>query len=294
MKKRLYLITLLASMAVLNLSSCLKDPRYYTFANVQALVELPLAAANGLGNLTPEALPITATPQTIQLVVNIASPAPLNKSVTVKLAIQQSAVDAYNTANGTSYTILPAADYTVSSLTVTIPAGKREAIVPIQVNTSLVDPSGQFILPFTITDGGGVQISNYNTILLNVEAKNQYDGTYSIKGYVHRDADLTLGGPIAAGLTDVLATAGATSVTFTQIWATGSTAGGINPVYLTVDPATNLVTASSLVNGTLGNLPGYNSHYDPTTQTFYVGILWNGADPNHRSAIDTMTYQGPR
>ncbi len=182
MKKRLYLLTVLASLAVLSLSSCLKDPRYYTFANVQPLVELPLGAANGLGNLTPEALPITSTPQTIQLVVNLASPAPLNKPVTVTLAVQQSAVDAYNTANSTSFTLLPSADYSVPSLTVTIPAGKREVIVPISINTSLVDPSGLFILPFTIVSGGGVQVSNYNSILYQVQAKNIYDGTYVVTG----------------------------------------------------------------------------------------------------------------
>ena len=182
MKKRLYLLTVLASLAVLSLSSCLKDPRYYTFANVQPLVELPLGAANGLGNLTPEALPITSTPQVIQLVVNLASPAPLDKAVTVTLAVQQSAVDAYNTANGTSYTLLPTADYSVPSLSVTIPAGKREVILPISINTSQVDPSGLFILPFTIVSGGGVQISNYNSILYQVQAKNIYDGTYVVTG----------------------------------------------------------------------------------------------------------------
>jgi hypothetical protein len=189
MKKRIYLITtLLLSAAVLTMSSCLKDPRAQDFSNVGTLVELPLEAYNGLNALIPEALPILTTPQTIPVVVNIASPKPLSTAITVTLAIDQAALTAYNHANGldtggnTPYTLLPANTYTISSLTVTIPAGQRTGTVNVMVNTSLVDPSGAFVLPLSITDGGGQKISNYKTVLLNVQAKNKYDGTYTVDG----------------------------------------------------------------------------------------------------------------
>lgn len=303
MKKRLYFVTAtLVAMAALSLSSCLKDPRYYTFANVGTLVELPLAAYYGTGNTVPEALPIQSTPQTIPVVVNVASPKPLSTPLTVTLAVDQSALDAYNHANGldtggnTPYVLPPANSYSISSFKVTIPANQRQGQLQIQVTSSNLDPSGAYILPLSITDASGQKISNYKTILLNIQAKNQYDGTYSIKGSVIRVnggvPDATLGGPYKSGLTTVLATTGANTVSFTQTWATGSEAGGVNPLQFAVDPATNKVTVTSLINGTLANDPAYNNHYDPTTKTFYLKYNWS--TPGTRGATDTLTYIGSR
>ena len=297
MKKRTYFVTaILAAMAVLSLSSCLKDPRYYTFANVGTLVELPLAAYYGTGNTVPEALPIQSTPQTIPVVVNVASPKPLSTPLNVTLAVDQAALDAYNTANGSSYTLPPANAYTISNFKVTVPAGQRQAQLQIQVISSNLDPAGAYILPLSITDASGQKISNYKTILLNIQAKNQYDGTYSMTGTVTRVnggvPDVVLGGPYKAGLTTVLATTGANTVSFTQDWATGAEAGGVNPLQLAIDPSTNKVTVTSTINGTLANDPAYNNHYDPATKTFYLQYAWS--TPGTRGATDTLTYVGPR
>ncbi|MGZ3999829.1 MAG: DUF1735 domain-containing protein, partial [Mucilaginibacter sp.] len=191
MKKRIYFVTaILAATAVLSFSSCLKDPRYYTFANVGTLVELPLAAYYGTGNTVPEALPILNTPQTVAVVVNVASPKPLSTPLTVTLAVDQAALDAYNTANGLSgadaYVMPPANSYSIPDFKVTVPANQRQAQLQVQVTSSNLDPAGLYILPLSITDASGQKISNYKTILLNIQAKNQYDGTYSLKGYVIR------------------------------------------------------------------------------------------------------------
>ena len=294
MKKRLYFITILASLTALSLSSCLKDSRYYTFANVGALVELPLEAYNGVGNLSVNALPIQSTPQIIPVVVNLASPKPLGAPVTVTLALDQAALDAYNTANSTSYIVPPSNAYSISSFKVTIPAGQHTANLNISVITADLDPSQGYVFPISIVDGGGQKISNYKTLLVSVQPKNAYDGVYSLKGYIHRDADLTLGGPFAAGITVPLATTGANSVSMSQVWASGSETGGVNPIILTVDPTTNAVTITSLANASLHNIAGYPSRYDPATKTFYLSFIWNGTDPNHRSTTDTLTYTGSR
>ncbi|HEY4194075.1 MAG TPA: DUF1735 domain-containing protein, partial [Mucilaginibacter sp.] len=121
----------------------------------------------------------TATPYNVP--VNIAAPNPLKTAVTVKLSVDQAALTAYNTANGTSYTLLPAADYS-STLSVTIPAGQNLGNVVINLNTTQIDPSQSYVLPLTITDGGGQQISNYKTILFNFAVKNIYDGEYTVTG----------------------------------------------------------------------------------------------------------------
>jgi len=184
MKKKLNSISILLITAVLGLSSCLKESKYYVNLSQGApLAELPLASYNGgAGNLVPEALPISATPQVIPTVVNIASVSTLSTATTFTLALDTAAIGKYNTANSTAYTLLPAADYSVPSWTVTVPAGQHTATINININTSLVDPSGLFILPIKLVSAGGLTIDQYDELLYNVQAKNQYDGVYVVTG----------------------------------------------------------------------------------------------------------------
>lgn len=302
MKKKLNIITalILLSVTIFGLSSCLKDNRFVDFSKVGTLIELPLEAFNGPGNTVAESFPIQTTPQTFNLVVNVASPKPLNSAVTVTLALDQAAMTAYNHANGLDtggnvpYGLPPANAYSIPSLKVTIPAGQRTANLTVQVISANLDPAGKFMIPLSIVDGGGQKISNYKTVLFTVQAKNQFDGVYTLTGVMHRDADATLGGTIVPGVTIPLATAGLTSLTFNQVWANGSGLAGLNPVTIVVDPATNKVTSMTSPIATIVSLPGYDNHYDPATKTFFLSIIWQGSDPNHRSATDTLTYSGTR
>jgi len=163
--------------AVFNMSSCLKDSQWYVNVSQGVpLVELPLEARNLPGNLVTEALPISTTPQVIEVAVNLASANTLKSAVTVTLAVDPTAVATYNQANGLgtpgnpAYTLLPSADYSVPSYQVVIPAGQHLVYMKINVNTNLVDTSGLYILPIKIVNGGGQQISNYNELLLAVSA----------------------------------------------------------------------------------------------------------------------------
>jgi hypothetical protein len=262
MKKKLYLITtLILSVAVLSLSSCLKDPRAQDFSNVGTLVELPLEAYTGVGKLVPEALPIQTTPQNIPVVINIASPKPLSSALTVTLAVDNNALTAYNHANGLDtggnvpYTLPPANSYAISSLKVTIPAGQHTATLNVAITSSNLDPSGLYVIPISIVDGGGQKISNYKTVLLNVQAKNKYDGAYTATGTFTDTAAPTI---TAAGIYpyDIyLVTQSATSVAFEDpsngfyhlinSGGTNSIYGEFAPVF-NFDPTTNVIT--SVVN----------------------------------------------
>jgi len=193
------------ALAVTSLSSCLKDPRFVDYASSTPFVELPLDASNG--SFTAAAFNIVSTPSSMPLVVNYAAAKPRTTALTVTLKVDAAALAAYNTANGTSYTLLPAADYSIPSLTVTIPAGQNTATMNILINSSLVDPSGSFILPISIADGGGVAISVSSTLLFNVQAKNQYDGNYVSTGYVFHPSS-----PRAINATYAFGTAGAASI----------------------------------------------------------------------------------
>jgi len=299
MKKRLYLITtLILSVAALSLSSCLKDPRAQDFSNVGAEIELPLAATY-YNKLVPAALPITATAQTITLVVNVAAPKPLGSALPVTLIIDQAALDAYNTANSTSYTLLPAADYSIASLKVTIPAGQHTVNVPISVNTSLIDPSAQYVLPLTLSDASGQKISIYKTLLYNVQAKNKYDADYATTGYLfHPSASraiddtyhvATVGatrnespvGDLGASnyFFDFDIVPGAGTVATLANWtAVGNCPAAPASGFMTIEGGVDFTQYKDGDGNVPADLPGgpvynttiYNNTYDSSTQTFWM------------------------
>ncbi|WP_419700304.1 DUF1735 domain-containing protein [Mucilaginibacter sp. NFX135] len=185
MKTKLYIKTaFVALVSMASLSSCLKDDKHYVdFASAKPLIEIPsVANVGGSGGLFQPVVVDNAPSVPVNLAVNLASPHTLTSATTVTLSVDQAALTAYNTANGKNYLLLPASDYT-STLSATIPAGQNLANVVINVKSSLIDPSiTTYVLPLTITNGGGQQISNYKTVLLNIQAKNIYDGTYTVTG----------------------------------------------------------------------------------------------------------------
>ena len=159
-----------------NLSSCLKSKdTFVDFSKAGTTIELPLAALNqetGV-KVVVKTYPTSTTPADLPVVVNIASPKPLNRDLTVTLGINANdAIGKLNTAVPTGgYVIAPSNLYSVSSLQVTIPAGQRTATVNFKINSSLIGTTNtKYVLPVSITDGGGEQISLYSTVYYNIKA----------------------------------------------------------------------------------------------------------------------------
>jgi hypothetical protein len=272
MKTKLYIKTaFVALVSMAGLSSCLKDDKHYVdFASAKPLVELPAATgvgANG-GLFEAVALDISDTPIPINLMVNVAAPKPLSTPLTVKISVDQAALTKYNADNSTSYVLLPANYYT-STLTTTIPANQNSSNIVINVKSSLISPTNtSYVLPLTITDGGGQQISNYKTVLFNVQVKNKYDGTYTASGSrIHPTAGtFTFNYDVAMG------TAGATSVS-------GSALADLKTdLKITVNPD-NSVTLSSVSQPSVALQPGTVNKYDPATKTFTLNYYYNSAAP---------------
>jgi hypothetical protein len=205
--RKLFKVAVLSvlTLAATSLSSCLKDSRYVDYAGATPFVELPLAASSG--SFQAAAYAITTTPTTLLVAVNYAAPKTPSSPITVTMQVNSAAVTAYNSANSTNYTQLPAADYSIPNLNVTIPAGQNVGYLTVLINTSLVDPAGQFLLPITIASANGVAISTSNTLLYNVQAKNQYDGNYVSTGYVFHPSSCR-----SINATYAITTAGAASV----------------------------------------------------------------------------------
>jgi hypothetical protein len=178
MKKKIYIkITILSLTAMSLFSGCLKDPRYVNYSGVGVEVELPLSEVNnyqfnnnnGIYQSETYSLAKGAT-DTLTIAVNVASPKPLPTSLSVTLtASDLTTLNAFNTANGTSFAALPAADYSViGSLTVTVPANQRLAYAKILINAAAigVGNSGAFVLPITIASASGEPIAQPEKALL--------------------------------------------------------------------------------------------------------------------------------
>lgn len=299
------------------MSSCLKDK----FNNIDpsgsvAVVEFknPVAPSSE----TPEGSLYTVFPVAYEVgasveatyTVQLTGPDPASQDVVVNIGAKSAAVTELNTdksivASYVPYVELPAALYTITTPKVTIVAGQRTATVKVAYKTANFDFSKKYALPISITSSSnGVVSRNFGTILLNVSAKNGYDGIYSMQtgSFVQRYSAPTvpttgdaLNGPTATNPNVTLTTVGATTVEITNLrWAGGSsTVAGIDNLRLTVDPATNLVTMSALGNATLANIPGSVNKYDPATRTFTLNFDWNQTGAKRVYGLN-IKYNGGR
>ncbi|HVW13311.1 MAG TPA: DUF1735 domain-containing protein [Mucilaginibacter sp.] len=183
MKKRLYFITtVLAAASVLCLSSCLKDSRYVNFAQSTPIVNFPLG---GLVNFGSDA--ITETPDTDangtivrQFAVDIASSSIPTKATTVTLAIDNSIIGAYNsTESSVVYEQMPSNAFVFNTTSVTIPAGKRTAVVSVTFYKNLLDPTKSYMLPIKIAAApSGTMLSGNLNIHYFHFIGNDFAGAY--------------------------------------------------------------------------------------------------------------------
>jgi len=228
-------------------------------------------------------------------------------------------IAAYNAANGTNVQVLPSAIWSVP-LTVTIPAGSKNIMIPITVtNTTGLNPNLSYGIGLTIANAtAGYQVAaNMKKILVIFSVKNAYDGKYTLRGqFFHPTA--APGYPTFTASVEMITT-GPSSVKmyfppfagFYHPWAqtTGGplTAFALQEPEYTVNSATNAITVQNTAPGavtfyTMGkgyNNAGYNSRWDPATKTMYANFGYNMVGDNFdasmsRMWIDTLIRTGPR
>lgn len=262
-KLRFSAVVLIA--ATLLVSSCLKDNEYFVdFSDYEPNIELPLAAVNVNG----PALALfddAAEPTDYYAVINVASMEKPTSPVTAKLALDVEYLNKYNAEQAAAdkdyvpYELLPDSAYTISNWDVTIAPGEREGKLPIEIVTRKIDLSKKYILPLTIVESS-IKISNWNHLMINVSAKNQWDGKYTYNSVT------SLGN--AVNETAKMSTVGQYSVTMNLINYYS------NQVVFTVDPVTNKVTVSMTTLLPIATDP--ISNWDPETKTFHVKWTSNG------------------
>lgn len=188
MKKKIYFITtILAAMAALSLSSCLKDPRYVNLAQSTPIVNFPLG---GLSHFSADA--ITSSSDTIvqQFAIDVASASPPTSATTVNIAVDNTIITAYNaTESAVVYQPMPAGSFALSATTVTIPAGQRVGIVTVTFYRSLISSSQSYMLPIKIVSGsGGAIVSGNFGIHYYHFIGNPFAGSYTQSFYRYNNA----------------------------------------------------------------------------------------------------------
>ena len=245
-------------------ASCLKDDaNFKDFSKVGTIIEL-LDADPALG-LTTAALTFSKTPSDLATRVNVAAPYPLTSPLNVTLSIDKAAFATWKKVNAdTTYELLPDSAYTVPSASITIPANTSVANYVVKVNSSKVDLAHSYILPVSIADASGQNISgNFRTILYQITVKNIYDGSYAVTGTLDRQGKPT----DVINEVDVLATVnGNTSSANAPFF--GNPAIAVN-IQVNADNTVTVTPAASAtfdVRGTAGK----TSTYDPAKKQFHL------------------------
>ena len=239
------------------------------------------------GGEDPFVLPLDVNPTVekigiVDLRKDAASQADLNTATTVTITNTQAFLDVYNTANGTSYELLPTLAYTITSesgvtvsastWTVNLAPGEFARTISISLDKSKMDLSKQYAfgLKVTQTSVGGVSLANGFGIV-NVLVKNKYDGAYEVTGTMADAGNSALTGVFPMNYH--LITSGESTVDgfdpdywddyFIPIYNAGSVSGygSFSPVF-TFDVNGNITAVTNIYGQPAGN--GRYAQIDPS------------------------------
>lgn len=147
---------LLFTIILLVLAGCLKKDNIPDLTKVDPVIEFPIGGPGLKKNML--SAPATGVVDTV-VALNIASPDPLGKDVTVTISADPATVAQYNSANGANYSPLPNNLYELESTTITIKAGYRVGRIHLKIKFNQFNPAQQYMLALSITNAPGCVIS---------------------------------------------------------------------------------------------------------------------------------------
>ncbi len=314
--KNKYFRLLIVAAMLFSLQSCLKNNSFYVdFSKGNPAVELPLAAVHANAPIAL-AFDISTTPTMYYAVVNVASVSKPTSTVTATLALDTAFLNSYNTTQANAdpdfepFELMPDSSYSIASWDASVTAGRREDSIPIQIFTAKIAPGHNYVLPLTIVKSS-LPISNWNHLLLNIGAKNQFDGKYTVTGtFVHTNGAFTANYPktvalVTQGLaTDAYFDYGVNGGTFGYGFlngGAGSYFGNWAPVF-TFDADGNVIKMSNYYSdpaprsrdAQLDTSPGTVNKYDIANKTMDVSYYFIQSGGIVAKIHEMWTYKGPR
>lgn len=252
----------------------------------------------------------STTAQTVEApTVNLEADQPAPTDLHVNLVAKPSLVAAYNAANGTNWLAMPATNYTIPSLKVTIKKGERLSALKITVSTttglSFSDIYGFGFSIASIDEAGYTIPSNLKDVLIGINVANAYAATYKVTGYFfHPSAPRAIN--MYKDITTVSATRSRTELgdlggagyifefdvsgtSLTNWGAVSATPSGTQSGFMTADNPGGTVYASP-VPGTSGWVSTtYNNTYNGSN-TFYMHYGY-AAGGNGQNTYTRQVYE---
>jgi len=164
-------LTISAALLMLIMYSCVKTRSGYT--DLTQVSDFVILMGSGTTNFKASNILVnTSSPDTIKetVMADLASANSNNGAVTVTIGIDNTVIATYNAANGTNFQPMPANAFKIVSTSITIPGGlSHYGTSTVWIFQNQLDPSVSYMLPVSLTDGGGKKLSsNQNTIYYNV------------------------------------------------------------------------------------------------------------------------------
>ncbi len=288
------ILSVLCGFGLLSMAGCLKDTPNNDFSTIGTIIEIPYS---GLEYFASDALNFTADTITLDFVVNVASVYPLGSDVNVTIGVDDAKRVSYNATSAVIYDPMPAAAYSLPVTTGVIKAGTRQVSFSVTFYKAEIDPSQNVMLPISITDASGNEISgNFGTKYYHAIGNcvaGSYSATGTRTGYV---------GPISGGVVayvipiedydpdKVLAPLDPETVVtnYADLGVSGW------QYVITFDCATNTIVSVG-PNETMAAGISANSFkviqpptYDPATGTFHLVTAYTNTSGNERLQDETL------
>lgn len=151
---------------------CLKSKVLFDYSGVQPVIinpqsNWPQRDPYG-GPATDSASGVT----TLHLYARMSYQVSMDKDVKVKFVKDDAVAAGYNSQWGTSYEMLPDSCFVWSGPDLTIPADSMQAGITITLLPGKMIPAQNYILGFTIVDGGGYTVgSNYKSMVFTLQGQ---------------------------------------------------------------------------------------------------------------------------
>jgi len=293
------------------LSSCLKDDTMIGPDSPGAIKNvIEFANPDYINSPTSSIYPVyvksfdIAPTGKLTLTVNYAGVDDAPQDIQVKVALDPAVLAAYNAkivkdardsatelgedpdeaeadVQGDLFEALDPALFSLGNLDLVIPAGKRTATLDVDLKPDQFSFDKNTALAFKIVSASTGTISgNFGNIIVQIGAKNAYDGTYTLK------TSAATSFVANANKTVTLSTVSATTVKLSP----GLLGTYSNEVTYTIDPVTNAVKVTCPSLGVL-EPQDTRSKWDPTTKT--LTVFWKRASGTS-TFEETFIYKGPR
>jgi hypothetical protein len=170
--KNIYIFLL--PLIMWSLSSCLKDTPAVDFSTVGTIIEILPVNGGGLESFSAAELNFRAKDKidSAIIVLNIASPKPLARNLTISMEVNDALRSAYNSANQNQYDAFPDSTFSFPVTSTTITAGNRLDTLQVYFFPSRIDTTKNYMLPVSIKDAQGETISgNFGSIYFHTNSK---------------------------------------------------------------------------------------------------------------------------